>query len=216
MATPVGRKLKVAAVLAALPMFLAIVVLGLGTETTAAVAQASLSLPTYDAIAAEVGDDPHDQRVDDAVTEDLDAPSDDTASDGFADTASSTTGSSRSTTATPRASAKARSRVDFPTERGPCNATTGSSDARSSRIDRIRRSTRPPESTDMTEDYRRVPGIFESIYWTHQSGYSGHSRGTAGLFAGSITGSGDRPSVPPVPLLPRLPPDPRDSAAATL
>lgn len=53
---------------------------------------------------------------------------------GLPAAASRTAGLSRSMTSTPRSSASPRSRVDFPTDRGPCRAITGSSSTSRSRI----------------------------------------------------------------------------------
>ena len=72
---------------------------------------------------------------------------------GLASTASRTALSSRSNTGTPRAAAKVASRVDFPTERGPCSAMTGSSVANASRMGERRRAVMGCNGPSMKRSY---------------------------------------------------------------
>ena len=143
MAAPAGRKLKVAAVLAALPMFLVLVVLGLSAETTAAVAQASLTLPTYDAIAAEVSDDRDERGYEEQVVEERD----DAGHEG--------SDSDESADAEPRRLADARSTKSkqFLASLGPKKASSRKAQPRSPKASKTA-STKPQAETKKAKSER--------------------------------------------------------------
>lgn len=90
----------------------------------------------------------------------------DTKAVGSAATALRVAGSSRSRSVAPMVRAISRSRVDFPTERGPSRRTTGSSRIRSVASSRTWRGTMPPGGADMTGTYHKsdIPSLLNPTF----------------------------------------------------